>query len=248
MQKTKQSTSSLKIVGMVILACYVCRFWPLVIFFVIYAIVMIVRSVVTSRKQKQAPAMPITPEPAPAATEQDVMALAYSLICQKVSDIVAQDYPSARWVWESPNARQIICEGSDAFILLNRAGGYRRAQVIIKNIQVTGVVYEAIVTAPPRTDPQPSADPDPTQEAPANYKLLAFQWADAHLSSLQERCSDALDQGLTELLLTENELPVTESWQDICDELAHTGYKTSVLAEGIKINLIGADKNGSSPE
>ena len=173
------------------------------------------------------------------------MALAYSLVCQKVTAIVAQDYPSARWVWESPNARQLITEGRDVFILLNRAGGYGRAQVIIKNLQVTGVAYGAIVTAPPRTDPQPSDDPEP---APANYKLLAFQWADAHLSSLQERCSDALDQGLTELLLTESELPVTESWQDICDELAHAGYKTSVLAEGIKINLIGADKNGSSPE
>lgn len=245
MQKTKQSTSSLKIVGMVILACYVCRFWPLVIFFVIYAIVMIVRSVVTSRKQKQAPAMPITPEPAPAATEQDVMALTYSLICQKVSAIVAQDYPSARWVWESPNARQLICEGNDVFILLNRAGGYRRAQVIIKSLQVIGVVYDATVTTPPKDKLQPPAEPEP---GPANYKLLAFQWADAHLSSLQERCSDALDQGLAELLLTESELPVTESWQDICDELAHAGYKTSVLAEGIKINLIGADINGSSPE
>ena len=47
---------------------------------------------------------------------------------------------------------------------------------------------------------------------------------------------------------TENELPVPESWLDICDELAHAGFKTSVLAEGIKINLIGADKNGSSLE
>ena len=54
MQETKRSTlmDSLKIVGMVILACYVCRFWPLVIFFIVYAIIMIVRSMVISRKQK----------------------------------------------------------------------------------------------------------------------------------------------------------------------------------------------------
>lgn len=134
------------------------------------------------------------------------------------------------------------------FILLNRADGYGRAQVIIKNLLVTGVVYGAIATAPPKTDPKSPAEPEHAPEAPANYNLLAFQWADAHLSSLQERCSDALDQGLTELLLTESELPVTESWPDICDELAQAGYKTSVLAEGIKINLKEADKDGSSPE
>lgn len=247
MQETKQSAlmDSLKIVGMVILACYVCRFWPLVVFFIIYAIVMIVRSMVMSRKQHQAPVMPMLPEPAPAATEQDVVTLAYSLICQRVAAIVTRDYPGACWVWESPNTRQLITEGYDVFILFNRAGGYRRAQVIIKNLQVTGVVYEAIVTPPTQTGPQPSADPDP---APANYKLLAFQWADAHMSSLQERFSEAIEQGLSDLLLTESELPVTESWPDICDELARAGYKTSVLAEGIKINLIGADKNGNSLE
>ena len=47
MQETKRIslTDSLKIIGLVVLACYICRLWPLVIFFVGYGIVIILRSV-----------------------------------------------------------------------------------------------------------------------------------------------------------------------------------------------------------
>lgn len=240
MQETKQSPvlASLKITGLLFLACYVCRFWPMLIFVIIYGIASIVYALVKDRKQKKAPPVTTLPEPIPAATEQDVLTLAYSLICQRVTALVTADYPSARWVWESPNARQLIQEGYDVFILLNRAGGYGRAQVIIQNLQVTGVRYGA-VPAPAPAENTPPVEPE--NQADSNYSLLAFQWVDAHSPELTARYDKARQNGLSYLLVPETELPIAQSWQDICTELARAGFRASVLAEGIKIT--GVDEN-----
>lgn len=240
MQETRQSPilASLKITGLLLLACYVCRFWPMLIFVIIYGIASIVYALVKDRKQKKAPPVTTLPEPIPAATEQDVLTLAYSLICQRVTALVTADYPSARWVWESPNARQLIQEGYDVFILLNRAGGYGRAQVIIQNLQVTGLRYGA-VPAPAPAENTPPVEPE--NPADSDYSLLAFQWVDAHSPELTARYDKARQNGLSYLLVPETELPIAQSWQDICTELARAGFRASVLAEGIKIT--GVDEN-----
>ena len=240
MQETKQSPvlASLKITGLLLLACYVCRFWPMLIFVIIYGIASIVYALVKDKKQKAIPSNPILPEPAPIATEQDVLTLAYSLICQRVTALVTADYPSARWVWESPNARQFIQEGNDVFILLNRAGGYGRAQVIIQNLQVTGLRYGA-VPAPNPVENTPTAEPE--KPADSDYSLLAFQWVDAHSPELTARYDKARQNGLSYLLVPETELPIAQSWQDICAELARAGFNAQMLAEGIKI--AGVDEN-----
>lgn len=240
MQETRQSPllASLKIIGLLLLACYVCRFWPMLIFVIIYGIASIVYALVKDRKRRNALSVPTLPEPIPAATEQDVLTLAYSLICQRVTAIVTADYPSARWVWESPNARQLIQEGRDVFILLNRAGGYGRAQVIIHNLQATGVRYGA-VPAPAPAENTPPAEPE--NPADSDYSLLAFQWVDAHSPELAARCEKARKDGLDHVLVPEAELPIAQSWQDICTELARAGFKSQMLAEGIKIK--GVDEN-----
>ena len=240
MQETRQSPilASLKITGLLLLACYVCRFWPMLIFVIIYGIASIVYSLVKDKKRKTIPSKPILPEPAPLATEQDVLTLAYSLICQRVTALVTADYPSARWIWESPNARQLIQDGRDVFILLNRAGGYGRAQVIIHNLQVTGLCYGA-VPVPTPAESTPQAEPE--SNADSDYSLLAFQWVDAHTADLSARCNKAKQNGLAHVLVPETELPIAQSWPDICAELARAGFKTQLLAEGIKI--IGVDEN-----
>ena len=240
MQETRQSPllSGMKIIGMLLLACYVCRFWPMLIFVVIYGIASIVYALVKGKKQKVIPSKPILPEPAPLATEQDVLTLAYSLICQRVTALVTADYPSARWIWESPNTRQLIQDGRDVFILLNRAGGYGRVQVIIHNLQVTGLCYGAVpAPAPVENTPQP----EPENNADSDYSLLAFQWVDAHTADLSARFGEARQNGLGHILVPETELPVTQSWPDICIELARAGFKTQLLAEGIKIT--GVEEN-----
>ena len=240
MQETRQSPvmGSLKIIGLLLLACYVCRFWPMLIFVIIYGIASIVYALVKDRKQRKAPSLPPLPESMPAATEQDVLTLAYSLICQRVTALVTADYPSARWVWESPNARQLIQEGNDVFILLNRAGGYGRAQVIIQNLQVIGVRYGAVPAPAPAKNTPPA---EPENPADNDYSLLAFQWVDAHTADLTARCAQAKQNGLNHVLVPETELPIAQSWQDICAELARAGFKAQMLAEGIKIT--GVDEN-----
>ena len=242
MQETKRSLflDSLKIVGLAIMACYVCRFWPMVIFLIIYGLAVIMRALVKSRKTKSvqlAPVIPAEPIPAPTPTQRDLENLAFSMICQTITELVARDYPNARWVWEFPTAQKLIMESHEVYILLNRAGGYRRAQVLYQNLQVTGLKYESITVAPS----EPPAAPEPEENEPDNYSLLAFQWVDAHLSDLSSRCDEAVKNGLTHLLVSETELPVAQSWQDICTELARAGYRTQVLAEGIKIMLGDAE-------
>lgn len=121
---------------------------------------------------------------------------------------------------------------------MNRAGGYDRAQVIIQNLQVTGLRYGA-VPAPAPAENTPPAEPE--NNANSDYSLLAFQWVDAHTADLSARCNEAKQNGLAHVLVPETELPIAQSWPDICAELARAGFKTHLLAEGIKIT--GVDEN-----
>ena len=165
------------------------------------------------------------------------------MICRKITELVVRDYPNARWVWEFPTAQKLVMESHEVYILLNRAGGYRRAQVLYQNLQVTSLKYEGI-TVPPT---EPPTAPSPEENEPDNYSLLAFQWVDAHTADLSARCNEARKNDLDHLLVPETELPIAQSWQDICTELARAGYRTQVLAEGIKI-MLGDDENEHSLE
>ena len=108
---------------------------------------------------------------------------------------------------------------------------------------MTSLKYEGI-TVPPT---EPPTAPSPEETEPDNYTLLAFQWVDAHTADLIARCEEARQNGLDHVLVPETELPVAQSWQDICMELTRAGYRTQVLAEGIKI-VIGDAENEHSPE
>lgn len=71
-----------------------------------------------------------------------------------------------------------------------------------------------------------------------NYELLAFEWAEAHVIELNDRCNEAIGQGKTELILMSEELPTSESWGNICTELKRAGLEdVEVTPVGIKINL-----------
>lgn len=56
-------------------------------------------------------------------------------------ELVMEAYPDARWVWEAPNARKLMEQGEEVSIILNRAGGYRRAIVRTANLQVQGIEF-----------------------------------------------------------------------------------------------------------
>lgn len=257
---------ALVILGLLALVMFICRLWPILLLVVLGIFIAALRLLfLSSRRVEVIEPMPIQPEPVREPTEKDVRALAYSVILRRITELVTEEYPQARWVWESSNAKQEIEKGGEVYILLNRAGGYRRARIVLRNLQVVRIDYHPTETeenpAPVddgspengksdgeepteengTNDKEPSDDAEtPEDEEPVkeNYELLAFEWVEAHILELNERCNEAVGQDFTELILMAEELPVLESWPDICRELGRVGLPdVQCVPDGIKINL-----------
>lgn len=243
-QKRHMAYEALVLLGMLALLTFICRLWPILLLIILGIFAAVIRLLfLSSRKIEVIAPFPLLPEPVKEATEKDVQVLAYSVILRRVTELVLSEYPEARWVWEAPNAEKLIRENQEVFILLNRAGGYRRAKVVIRNLQVVGIDYnpqteEEEATLEPENN-VPDSDEEPEVQ---NYELLAFEWADAHIFELNARCNEAIGENLSELILLEEELPVRESWADICRELIRAGLEdVQCVPEGIKINLTQSD-------
>ena len=239
-QKRHMAYEALVLLGMLALLTFICRLWPILLLIILGIFAAVIRLLfLSSRKIEVIVPFPLLPEPVKEATEKDVQVLAYSVILRRVTELVLSEYPEARWVWEAPNVEKLIRENQEVFILLNRAGGYRRAKVVIRNLQVVGIDYnpqteEEEATLEPENN-VPDSDEEPEVQ---NYELLAFEWADAHIFELNARCNEAIGENLSELILLAEELPVRESWADICRELIRAGLEdVQCVPEGIKINL-----------
>ena len=102
----------------------------------------------TARQPKNVESHPATHPAEPEPAEQSLQTLAWSLLLKRVTLLVATDYPNARWIWESPDAGRRFREGEPLFILLNRAGGHRRARVVIQNLQAVGLEYDPAPATP----------------------------------------------------------------------------------------------------
>lgn len=238
-QKRHMAYEALVLLGMLALLTFICRLWPILLLIILGIFAAVIRLLfLSSRKIEVIVPLPLLPEPVKEATEKDVQVLAYSVILRRVTELVLSEYPEARWVWEAPNAERLIRENQEVFILLNRAGGYRRARVVIHNLQVVGIEYNPPVEENMVLEPEDNA-PEPEEEPEVqNYELLAFEWADAHIFELNARCNEAIGENLSELILLAEELPVRESWADICRELMRAGLTdVQCVSEGIKINL-----------
>lgn len=243
MEKDKKGIviKTLAILALLFVFAILCGIWALllaVLFGICFAAVWL-QEVFTKREEPEH-AAPIPVKAAALPTERDVKKLAYSIILRRITELVTAEYPDARWVWEAPNAKQQIKCGEDLFILLNRAGGYRRVKVNIRNLQVLGVEFRDTQTQDTTGSEEMTDDAQPgAEEQDENYELLAFEWVDAHIIELNERCNEAIGNGITELLLQSDELPVPDSWPDICRELERADIKEAVaVPEGIKINLL----------
>ena len=132
--------------------------------------------------------------------------------------------------------------GEDVFILLNGAGGYRRAKVLLKNMAVIGLDYCTANPAPsPNSKKAEGRKQDADQSAKPvieNYELLAFEWVEAHILDLNARCNEAIANGNACVLLQPQELPGKEAWQNLCEELIRAGLPNAVCADdGIKIEI-----------
>lgn len=227
------------ILGLLALLTFICRLWPILLLIILGIFAATIRLLFLSSKKVEAiEPLPLLPEVVINPTEEDVQALAYSVILRRITMIILSEHPEARWIWETPNAQKSIEIGDDVYILLNRAGGYRRAKVVINNLQVVGIEYCSETEIENSEGVKTVSQAEDNEDVIQNYELLAFEWVQANIFDLNSRCNEAIGESLTELVLLADELPVKESWPDICKELNRAGLtNVKCVPEGIKINL-----------
>lgn len=230
---------ALVILEMLALLTFICRLWPILLLIILGIFIAALRLLFLSSRRVEVIEplpLPLLPEPIRQPTEADVKSLAYAVILRRVTELVCTEYPEARWIWEASNAKHRIENGEEVYILLNRAGGYRRAKVVIQNLQVMAVDYLSVPEEESVSEgEEESFVPEPMEE---NYELVAFEWVEAHIFELNSRCNEAIGEGMRDIILTAEKLPAKESWKDICKELSRAGLEdVRVIPEGIKINL-----------
>lgn len=226
--KRHMAYEALVILGLLALLTYITRLWPILLLIILGIFIATLRLLFLSSKKVE-PVKPTLALPPPSAppTETDMQSMAYAIIQRRITQILQGKFPEVRWIWENPKAKDDIMAGNTVYVLLNRAGGYRRGRVVLQNLTVMDVVFEeekpkAEPSAPnpaPGSGPVPPADEEEDEETPENFGLIAFQWVEAHVMELNDRCNEAIAEGLSEYLIPADDLPVTESWEEICNEL-----------------------------
>lgn len=226
----------------------IIRLWPILLLMILGIFVAALRLLfLSSKKVEPVKPMEAFPPSAVPPTEPDMEDMAYFVIQRRITQILQEIYPDVRWIWENPCAKEDIIAGNPVYVLLNKAGGYRRGRVVIRNLHVFDVSFadekkESDDPVPPPEDapkPAPPATP-PTDDdnIPENYGLIAFQWVEAHVMELNDRCNEAIGEGLTEYLIPASELPVSESWEEICKELIRNDlHGAQCCDEGIIIEF-----------
>ena len=181
------------------------------------------------------------PGPVVEPTEEQVINMAYEVIQKRITEKVCAEYHDARWVWETPNAKQKIKCEEDVFILLNRAGGYHKAKVLIQNLQVVAIefVTAKVTEEVPDEEPQPTTMPVEKEEpVKENFELIAFEWVQANILSINAKCNEAIGEQSDYMVIECEDLPQEGSWENICDELINAGFEqVERISDGIKINL-----------
>ena len=88
--------------------------------------------------------------------------MAFGSMQRRITELVTADFPNARWVWKTPNAMRNIATGNEVRILLNHAGGYREAIVVIRGLQVCSLTYpHAEEVKMPETENDETGTKDP---------------------------------------------------------------------------------------
>ena len=227
------------------LLTFITRLWPILLLVILGIFVAALRLVFLSAKQapKEAPQLLPAQPVRPTEPEPDLEDMIFEQVCARVTLLVRRRFPNANWIWELPDAKRRILDGQTAGILLNQAGGYRRGEVRLNLYRVDDIVFPE-PTAPEEPAPEPESapeeHPDPEPQPQENYELLAFEWVEAHILELNNRCNEAVGSKRSTLLLKADELPQKESWPAICAELAKQDIQnTACRDEGIWIQLDG---------
>ena len=234
---------ALVLLAVVLVLTFVCRLWPLILLAIVGIIIAALRLLfLPSNKVEVVKPMLALPAPKEEPNERDVRDMAYAVIMNRITLMVTGSFPDARWIWAEPEARRRIENGEDVYILLNRAGGYRKAKVRIDNLQVQEIIYSFDSQDEPEEIPEDpvedGSDSSDTNDQPENFELIAYEWVETHIIELNERCNEAIGEGKNVVILTAEELPDPKSWEAICAELIRAELTDVVCGpEGIIINL-----------
>lgn len=242
-EKKKQLTSDIGFTLMMIgVLLFIVRLWPILLLLLIGLIAYALWLLFHIQKQpvKPEPTAPLLMLPAP-VSEESVLSSAFGLLQRRITEEVVSEYPNARWVWGVPDAFHLFTSGRPLTILLNGAGGYRKADVLVCNLQFVGLAY---APAPNTGSPKPEPDegnlddtehPEPEE---VDYGLLAFEWVEANLQKLNAQANVAVSSEHDTFRIPAEELPHGDSWPAICEELVHNGFLTAKpLADGIQVKV-----------
>lgn len=247
---------ALVILGMLALLLFVCRLWPILLLVILGIFAAALRLVFFSSPKVQ----PIRPEQQTAASSAPQRAVKSQRTAQNVEDTlsfgelqtqvtrwVRQEYPEARWVWKYPDSKARFQRGEELAILLNRAGGYREASILLRGQRLFEIRYlcapaEKLQLEEPAfpQEEQPSmkeaaSQPEPSQ--PEDYSLAAFEWVESHLAELNGLYNECVAQKQDFLLLTGGDLPEPAAWPALCHELLRNGLSCHMEEEGVRIQI-----------
>lgn len=231
----KRLTKLLLVFGIIAVLALLFRVW--VLFFVcatLFVAARILLSVLRKRK----------PEDKPKAIPPVYYAEQENSVEEQITDRIKVEFPNAKWVWAQPDTQKRIEEGEDVFIILNGAGGYRRAKIgisdgAVENITIILPKVSNTAVSTNKTDAAESTD-TPTCE---NYGLVAFEWVDKNILKLNERINEAIGQGETEYMIHSDELPTPNSYECVCEELKRAGLtEVECVEDGIKIKIKQQEK------
>lgn len=220
----------------------IIRLWPLLLLLLIgliaYALWVLFQAARQPVKDESEPLLML---PAP-VSEHSMMTSAFGLLQHRISEQVNLQYPNARWVWSVPDAFNRFTEGRALSILLNGAGGYRKATVQIRNLQFVGLAYHTIPDVSSQGEQAkdaPSSPKDPPAESEiVDYGLLSFEWVEANMQHLNELSNEAVAVGQCEFCISAEELPHGDSWTTVCAELVRNGFeRAEPMADGIHVKI-----------
>jgi len=228
---------------------FITSLWPLLLLIILGIFIAALQLLFQALRKKKAPEqeMPaFKPEPPPRpSTERDVVALAFGVLVRHVTEEVIERYPDARWVWSEPNAMDRFGQGLPLTILLNRAGGFRKASVLTQNLRFVSLSFETVTADTPDEPPMdPDSDNDhgsdgrTENDGPVDYTLIAFEWVEARLLELKNRSNDAIADGHKTLLIPADDLPHPDSWLEVCVELKRNGFTEAIVrGSGVEVTL-----------
>ncbi len=237
---------ALVILGVLALLLFVCRLWPILLLAMLGIIIATLRLLSLSSTQVR-PLEPMPPgvHKPPARTPEETQASqTFGNLQVQITRQVREQYPNARWVWKTPQAREKLRQGEEAAILLNRAGGYREASVLPLEGGKVEVRYLLPPEVPAAQEAVSQMEAAPVAQAPVpeDHSLSAFEWVEAHMEELGALYNECIAQKQDFLLLTGGDLPEPAAWPALCQELTRNGLISSMAEDGIQIHIKREDR------